>query len=240
MPQTFQGQRQPFQVSQIKWASSAAIVTSIAELPSSGDLNAGKTVTLTLNLNEAVTVAGGTPTLTLNDGGTATFSGGSGSKALTFNYKVAAGQHTVGLGRHFYQSQFCNSERRRRQCRQLLAHRPDPEWPADRHHHADRVIGGVIGERHHERSGDLNAGKTVTLTLKLSEAVTVAGGKPDAHAQRRRHRHLYRWLRQQCTDLQLHRRRRAKHRRPHSEGAQAQLGDRHRCAPATPPISPAR
>ena len=39
----------------------------------SGDLNAGKTVTLTLNLSEAVTVAGGTPTLTLNDGGTATY-----------------------------------------------------------------------------------------------------------------------------------------------------------------------
>ena len=47
-----------------------------------------KTVTLTLNLSEAVTVAGGTPTLTLNDGGTATYTGGSGSNALTFSYTV--------------------------------------------------------------------------------------------------------------------------------------------------------
>ena len=55
-------------------------MTSIAESPSSGELNAGKTVTLTLNLNEAVTVAGGTPTLTLNDGGTATYSGAPAPK----------------------------------------------------------------------------------------------------------------------------------------------------------------
>ena len=48
--------------------------------PSTGDLNAGHTVTLTLNLSSAVTVAGGVPTLTLNDGGTATYTGGSGTK----------------------------------------------------------------------------------------------------------------------------------------------------------------
>ena len=67
------------------------------ESPASGDLNAGKTVTLTLNLSEAVTVAGGTPTLTLNDGGTATYSGGSGTNALTFSYTVGAGQNTADL-----------------------------------------------------------------------------------------------------------------------------------------------
>ena len=71
-------------------------ILSIAESPSSGDLDAGKTVTLTLNLSEAVTVAGGTPTLTLNDGGTATYSGGSGTNALTFSYTVGAGQNTAG------------------------------------------------------------------------------------------------------------------------------------------------
>jgi hypothetical protein len=62
-----------------------------------GDLNAGHVVTLTGNLNEAVTVAGGTPTLTLNDGGTATYTGGSGTNALTFSYTVAAGQNTADL-----------------------------------------------------------------------------------------------------------------------------------------------
>ena len=89
-------------------------VSSLVESPASGDLNAGNTVTLTLNLNEAVTVAGGTPTLTLNDGGTATYSGGSGTNALTFSYTVAAGQNTVGARRHRHQSQFGDGEGRRR------------------------------------------------------------------------------------------------------------------------------
>ena len=72
-------------------------VSSVTESPSSGDLDAGKTVTLTLNLSEAVTVTGGTPTLTLNDGGSATYSGGSGSNALRFSYTVAAAQNSAGL-----------------------------------------------------------------------------------------------------------------------------------------------
>jgi hypothetical protein len=72
-------------------------VASLVESPSTGELNVGKTVTLTLNLSEAVTVAGGTPTLTLNDGGTATYTGGSGTSALTFRYTVAAGENTAAL-----------------------------------------------------------------------------------------------------------------------------------------------
>ena len=36
--------------------TTAPSITGIAESPASGDLNAGKTVTLTLNLSEAVTV----------------------------------------------------------------------------------------------------------------------------------------------------------------------------------------
>ena len=62
-----------------------------------GDLNAGHVITLTMKLSGVVTVTGGTPTLTLNDGGTATYTGGSGSNALTFSYKVAAGQNTPNL-----------------------------------------------------------------------------------------------------------------------------------------------
>jgi hypothetical protein len=72
-------------------------VTGISESPATGDLNAGKTVALTVDFSENVTVAGGTPTLTLNDGGTATYASGSGGKALTFNYTVAAGQNTPDL-----------------------------------------------------------------------------------------------------------------------------------------------
>ena len=77
--------------------SAPPVITSLGELPSSGALNAGKTLTLTLNFNEVVTVAGGTPTLSLNDGGTATYTGGSGSSALTFSNTVLAGQNTPDL-----------------------------------------------------------------------------------------------------------------------------------------------
>ena len=75
------------------------VINAIAETPSSGYLNAGKTVTYTLTMNEAVTVntAGGSPTLALNDGGTATYVGGSGTNALTFSYTVLAGQNTPDL-----------------------------------------------------------------------------------------------------------------------------------------------
>ena len=74
-------------------------ISAISESPSSGDLDAGKTVTFTLTSTEAVTVntTGGTPTLTLNDGSTATYSGGSGTTALTFSYTVGAGQNTAAL-----------------------------------------------------------------------------------------------------------------------------------------------
>ena len=117
-------------------------ISSLVESPSSGDLDAGKTVTLTLNLTEAVTVAGGTPTLTLNDGGTATYSGGSGTSALTFSYTVGAGQNTAALTATAVNLNSASHHRRGRQCRQPVALRPDPERPADRYHRADRIVAG--------------------------------------------------------------------------------------------------
>ena len=71
-------------------------LTSIAETPATGSLNAGKTVTFTLTMSSIVNVTG-TPTLTLNDGGTATYAGGSGGTSLTFTYTVLAGQNASSL-----------------------------------------------------------------------------------------------------------------------------------------------
>ncbi len=76
----------------------SSIVTSGPGITNgAGDLNAGDTVTLTVNFSENVTVAGGTPTLTLNDGGIAHYASGSGTNALTFTYQVAPGQNTPDL-----------------------------------------------------------------------------------------------------------------------------------------------
>ena len=119
------------------------------------------------------------PTLTLNDGGIATYTGGSGSNALTFSYTVGGRPEHRGARRHRRQSQLRHHHRRRRQCRQPLALRSHPERPADRHHNTDHRVAGPRSPS----TGDLNAGKTVTLTLNLNEVVTVAGGTPDAHPQ---------------------------------------------------------
>ena len=117
-------------------------ISSLVESPSSGDLDAGKTVTLTMNLTEAVTVAGGTPTLTLNDGGTATYSGGSGTSALTFSYTVGAGQNTAGLTATAVNLNAATITDGAGNAANLSLVRPHPERPADRYHGADRVVGG--------------------------------------------------------------------------------------------------
>jgi hypothetical protein len=75
----------------------AAIAASGAGITNgSGNLNAGKVVTLTVSFSETVTVAG-SPALALNDGGIATYAGGSGTSALAFSYTVAPGQNTPDL-----------------------------------------------------------------------------------------------------------------------------------------------
>ena len=148
--------------------TTAPTVSSVTAT-SRGDFDAGKTVTLTLNLSEAVTVAG-TPTLTLNDGGTATYISGSGTSALTFSYTVAAGQNTAALAVTAVN----------------LNPAPSPTAPAmppitaglpetsDRHRQIDTTTPTISVVAESPSSGDLNAGKTVTLTLTMSEAVTVA------------------------------------------------------------------
>ncbi len=155
--------------------SVSSVVTSGTGISSgAGDLDAGKTVTLTINLTEAVTVAGGTPTLTLNDGGTATYTGGSGTSALTFSYTVGAGQNTSDLT--------------------VTAVNLNAATVTDGAGNAASLIGAVINPAgilqidtttpviaslvESSSSGDLDAGKTVTLTLNLGEVVTVAGGTP--------------------------------------------------------------
>ena len=135
-----------------------------------------------------MTVAGGTPTLTLNDGGTATYTGGSGTNALTFSYTVAAGQNTLWPDSDRGQSQLRDHHRRRRQCRQPVAQRPDPDRPADRHHGAgDHLDRGVAFERRSQCRQDRDAdaysergvtvaGGTPTLTLNDGGTATYTGG----------------------------------------------------------------
>jgi VCBS repeat-containing protein len=79
--------------------TTAPSLTAVAETPSTGDLSAGNTVTITLTTSEAVTVTG-SPTLVLNDGGTATYDAQVTSTLndptkLVFDYTVGASDTTV-------------------------------------------------------------------------------------------------------------------------------------------------
>ena len=148
-------------------------LNSIIESPSSGDLNAGNTVTITLNMSEVVNVAGGTPTLTLNDGGVATYIGGSGSNALTFSYTVGAGQNTAALAATAVNLNSATVTDGAGNAASLSLSGLTQSGPQ-----IDTTTPTITSLTESPASGDLNAGQTVTMTLKLSEQVTVADGTP--------------------------------------------------------------
>ena len=152
-------------------------ISAIAESPSSGDLNAGKTVTFTLTTTEAVTVntTGGTPTLTLNDGSTATYSGGSGTTALTFSYTVGAGQNIAALAATAVNLNGGTIQDGAGNAASLSLTGLTQTGPQ-----IDTTTPTISSLVESPSSGDLDAGKTVTLTLDTSEVVTVntTGGTP--------------------------------------------------------------
>ena len=144
-----------------------------------GDLNAGHVVTLTVNLSEAVTVAGGTPTLSLNNGGTASYTGGTGT-ALSFSYTVGAGQDTGDLAVTSFNLNGATLQDAASNSANLSGAVTNPAGTLQIDTTAPTVTSvttsgpGIDGSG----NGDLNAGHVVTLTVNLSEAVTVAGGTP--------------------------------------------------------------
>ena len=150
-------------------------INSVVESPSNGDLNAGDTVTLTLNMASAVTVAGGTPTLSLNDGGIATYTGGSGTNALTFSYTVGAGQNTAALAATAVNLNGATVKDGSGNAASLSLTGITQSGPQ-----IDTSTPVVSAISETPSSGSLNAGKTVAYTITMSEAVTVntTGGSP--------------------------------------------------------------
>jgi Bacterial Ig domain len=157
-----------------------SVVTSGGGVSSgSGDLDAGKTVTLTANFSEVVSVAGGTPTLSLNDGGTAAYASGSGTTALTFTYTVAAGQNTPDLTVTGVNLNSATVTDGAGNAANLSGAVTNPSGTLQIETTAPTVSAvTTLGSGVTSGSGDLDAGKTVTLTLSLSEAVSVSGGTP--------------------------------------------------------------
>ncbi len=144
-----------------------------------GTLGVGGVVTLTMNLSEAVTVSGGTPTLTLSNGGTATYAGGSGSNALTFSYTVGAGQNTSDLAVTAVNLNAATVKDGAGNTANLAGAVINPSGTLQIDTTVPTVSSLVAsGSGITSGNGTLGVGGVVTLTMNLSEAVTVSGGTP--------------------------------------------------------------
>ena len=160
----------------------SSVMTSGSGIDGSGngDLNAGHVVTLTVNMSEVVTVAGGAPTLSLNNGGTASYTGGSGTNALTFSYTVGAGEDTSDLAVTVFNLNGATVSDAAGNSANLAGAVTNPSGVLQIDTTAPAVPSvmtsgsGIDGSG----NGDLNAGHVVTLTVNMSEVVTVAGGAP--------------------------------------------------------------
>jgi hypothetical protein len=147
-------------------------VTSIVANPASADLNAGRTVALTVNFSELVNVAGGTPLLNLSDGATASYVIGSGSKALTFNYTVAEGENSanltvLGLGL----PNGTTIEDNAGNDANLAGAVADPAGILK----IDTTAPVVNAVTTSPASGEVNTNRSVTMSLAMSEKVSVTG-----------------------------------------------------------------
>ena len=158
----------------------SSVTTSGSGITSgSGDLDAGKTVTLTVNFSETVSVAGGAPTLSLNDGGTATYASGSGTTALTFSYTAAAGQNTPDLTVTGVNLNSATITDGAGNAANLGGAVTNPTGALQIDTTAPTVSSVTTsGSGITSGSGDLDASNTVMLTVSFSEAVSVAGGAP--------------------------------------------------------------
>ena len=130
--------------------------------------------------NVTVNTSGGTPTLTLNDGATATYTGASGN-ALTFSYTVAAGQNTSDLAVTAFNANGATITDGAGNAATMTGAVTNPAGTLQIDTTAPTVASVVAsGAGISSGTGDLKAGNVVTLTLTMSENVTVntSGGTP--------------------------------------------------------------
>ncbi len=165
----------------VRMDSTAPTVASIATsgtgiVAGSGDLNAGHTVTLTLNLSEAVNVdvTGGTPTMQLSDGGVATYTSGSGTSALTFSYLVTAGQNTADLAVDHVLLNAGTIHDLAGNELTLPGGTINPTGTLQIDTHAPDIAAVSASPA----SGAIGAGQSVAITVAFGEAVAVSSGTP--------------------------------------------------------------
>ena len=156
--------------------TTAPTLPSITASTSSGTafLRAGQTVTITATTSEPVTISGGVPTLTLNDGGVASYDPSSTSTRLVFKYTVQTGEQTGNLSVSSIAmngATLTDAAGNQGSLSQLLGNVPgvlvvDTTPP---------TVGSVTTN---PGSGAIGAGQIVTITVAMTEAVTLIGGSP--------------------------------------------------------------
>ncbi len=151
-------------------------ITAIAAASDTGgtDLDAGRTVTITVDLREAVTVTG-TPALTLNDGASASYAGGDGTSELTFTTVIQPGQITPDLtvlGLDLSQGSITDPS----------GNGLPTNLPAGLDGslglQVDTTAPRIVAVTTNPAEGVLHPGQTVALTLTFSEPVLLSGGQP--------------------------------------------------------------
>ena len=150
-------------------------VFNVTTTPGSGDLAAGNSVAIRINLTGSATVTGGAPTLTLSDGGSATYDAtNSTSTSLAFVHTVLAGQNspdltvtTVALNGATVADGSGNAV-------DLSGAVTNPGGILQ----IDTTSPTITAVTTAPGSGSFAAGQIVAITLTPSEAVTVTGGTP--------------------------------------------------------------
>jgi hypothetical protein len=151
-------------------------VTSVTATPTSGGiLGLGQTAKIDLDMSEAVVVSG-TPTLKLSDGGTAFYNSAASnptSGLLEFDYTVSSGQHTTDLTITGITVPSGGS------IKNLSGQGANVALTAaeeNLHLTVDGIPPTVTSVTVLTSSGgEISSGGSATITLKLSEGVTVSG-----------------------------------------------------------------
>ena len=157
-------------------------------------------------MSEAVTVAGRHPDADPQRRRHRDLYGGSGTNALTFSYTVGAGQNTADLTATAVNLNAATitdgaGNAANLSLSGLTQSGPQIDTTTPRHR---RLVESPVERRsrcRQDRHADAQPERSGHGRRRHA----------DADAQRRRHRDLHRRLRHQCTDLQLHRRRRTEH-----------------------------
>jgi large repetitive protein len=141
----------------------------------SGEVTTNQTVSIFVFFNQAVTVAGGTPDLALSDGRTASFDANATMAAnnpnmLVFSYVVASDEHTADLTVTGFDSN--NATVTGQGGTADLS-----QFTADLRLAVNTPVATNV-TANNPGMGELQPNDQLTLTVTMSEAVTVAGGTP--------------------------------------------------------------